>query len=143
MSINPFKSKKKDVTTTTTQEPSEFISPSLQRLIDTAENIATTAPSIVPGFNPLQQEGFQGILDRARGGDPLLGAAEGNILDTLGGQFLGGQEGSILSQLSGSLFDPANNPFAGLQKRLTDAATAACCFYVFIPEPDTRIVAPA
>ncbi len=122
---NPFKSKKRDVTTTTVQEPSEFIQPSLQRLIDTAENIATDAPSIVPGFNPLQQEGFQGILDRARGGDQLLGAGQSNILNTLQGGFLGGQEGSILDRLSGSLFDPSNNPFAGLQKRLTDAATAA------------------
>lgn len=122
---NPFKSKKRDVTTTTKTEPSEFILPALTDLISTAQNVAETAPSIVPGFNPLQFEGFQGILDRARGDDPLLGAGQANILDTLGGGFLGGPEGGILDRLKGSLFDPANNPFAGLQKRLTDAATAA------------------
>ena len=79
-------------TVTQTNEPPQFLQPFLQAGAQGAFNLFQQGgPEQFPGqtvvpFSPQTQEGLNLLTTRAREGSPVVGAAQGAILDILGGQ---------------------------------------------------------
>ena len=104
-----------NVTTTTSQEPSEFIRPYFQQAIDYGQDLfESQTPQYFPeatytGFAPQTETALQLAQARAIGGNPLLGSAQTEVNNILSGNYL----------------SPTSNPFLqGVANQVADNVTS-------------------
>ena len=104
-----------NVTTTTSQEPSEFIRPYVQQAIDYGQDLfESQTPQYFPeatytGFAPQTETALQLAQARAIGGNPLLGSAQTEVNNILSGNYL----------------SPSSNPFLqGVANQVADNVTS-------------------
>ena len=104
-----------NVTTTTSQEPSEFIRPYYQQAIDYGQDLfESQTPQFFPkatyiDFAPQSEASLQLAQARALQGNPLLGSAQGEVNKILQGDYL----------------SPTSNPFLqGVANQVADNVTS-------------------
>ena len=113
-----------NVTTTTSQEPSEFIRPYFQQAIDYGQDLfESQTPQFFPkatytGFAPQTETALQLAQARAIQGNPLLGSAQGEVNKILQGDYLSPTSNPFLKNVANQV---ADNVTSQVQSQFTRA----------------------
>jgi len=113
-----------NVTTTTSQEPSEFIRPYYQQAIDYGQDLfESQTPQYFPeatytGFAPQTETALQLAQARAIGGNPLLGSAQTEVNNILSGNYLSPSSNPYLQGMANQV---ADNVTSQVQSQFTKA----------------------
>ena len=113
-----------NVTTTTSQEPSEFIRPYFQQAIDYGQDLfESQTPQFFPeatytGFAPQTETALQLAQARAIQGNPLLGSAQGEVNKILQGDYLSPTSNPFLQNVANQV---ADNVTSQVQSQFTRA----------------------
>ena len=110
-----------NVTTTSTNEPSEYIQPYLTPALNDAQNLyESSAPNFYPdatyvGFAPETEQALKLAQARAIQGNPLLGSAQTEVNNVLTGQYLNPGSNPYLqnlySDMAGDVTSAVNSQF--------------------------------
>ena len=113
-----------NVTTTTSQEPSEFIRPYFQQAIDYGQDLfESQTPQFFPeatytGFAPQTETALQLAQARAIQGNPLLGSAQNEVNNILSGNYLSPTSNPFLQNVANQV---ADNVTSQVQSQFTRA----------------------
>ena len=113
-----------NVTTTTSQEPSEFIRPYFQQAIDYGQDLfESQTPQYFPkatytGFAPQTETALQLAQARAIQGNPLLGSAQSEVNKILQGDYLSPTSNPFLQSVADQV---ADNVTSKVQSQFTRA----------------------
>lgn len=120
-----------NTTNTTTNKPWAGVAPYLKELFKSAQSEIYNNPLEAYGgqtyasFDPAQLSALQGMEERAIGGSPLVGAAQGQLQSTLAGDYLNAGN-PYLMDLSNSIGDAVQSQvgsrFAGSGRKLGSPA---------------------